>query len=87
MTRPQFTSHAEEIAHVRREAKKTVPITDLPIQLFRPVSGDGDHLALINTGRMHFTFLAPTAMAARRKAKEWAQDSCRHRKPRKEVTE
>ena len=54
------------------EAKKITPISDLPINLYRPMSGEGDHLALINAGSMHFTFLAPTAMEAKRRAREWA---------------
>ena len=58
--------------------KKKIPVTEQPIQLFKPMNGEGDFLALIRVGgSWNCVFLAPTAMGAKRKAQAWAAEQYR----------
>lgn len=51
-----------------------VPLTELPIQIFRAIDGSNTHLAFVDAGAVHFTFKAPTAIEAKRKAKTFLAD-------------
>ena len=55
------------------EPKKKIPITELPIRVFREIGGKGQHAAVIDAGTIRITFIADGAMESRRKAKDWAR--------------
>ena len=56
------------------EPRKKVPITELPIRVFKEIGGKGQHLAFIDAGEFHLTFLAGGALEAKRKARTWVQE-------------
>jgi len=65
-----------------------VPITELPIRVFKEIGGKGQHAAVIDAGTIRITFIADGAMEVKRKAKAWAQtehDKLTKRKPAAEV--
>ena len=54
---------------------KKVPITSLPIHVYKPLTEGRPHLAYIGDLPMKFT--GPTAMGVMRKAREWAKENCK----------
>lgn len=63
-----------------------VPLTELPIRIFRAIDDSGDYLAFVNAGTIHFTFMASSAMEAKRKAKTWlAEQTAKAARPAKKA--
>lgn len=56
------------------EPRKNVPITELPIRVFKEVGGAGAYASIIEAGPYRMTFFAAGALDAKRKAKAWAQE-------------
>ena len=63
-----------------------VPLTELPIRIARFIDGSNEYVAVVNAGTIRFTFIAPTAMQAKRKAKTWlAEQTAKAARPAKKA--
>lgn len=51
-----------------------VPLTELPIRIFRAIDGSNDHVAHVHAGPIQFTCIAPSAIEAKRKMKAFIHE-------------